>query len=76
MKLFTQHPKSVHETYFQHLVQASCFGVRMITGGVICIIHGLLPFLFEKTASGMIIKLNKCMVENRIRLKKQQDKES
>ncbi len=32
-KLFTDHPASVDETYGEHLVMATGFGVRMILGG-------------------------------------------
>ena len=52
--LFTDHPKSVDETYGEHLVMASSFGLRMILGGIACLIHGLLPFLFVKTGSQQI----------------------
>ena len=34
--LFTEHPASVGETYGEHLVMASGFGIRMILGGMAC----------------------------------------
>lgn len=66
-KLFTEHPASVGETYGEHLVMASSFGVRMILGGIACLIHGLLPFLFVKTGSSQISQLHDTMVANRRR---------
>ena len=66
-KLFTEHPASVGETYGEHLVMASGFGVRMILGGIACLIHGLLPFLFVKTGSRQIGALHDIMVVNRNR---------
>lgn len=66
-KLFTDHPASVDETYGEHLVMASGFGVRMILGGCACLIHGLLPFLFVKTGSRQIGTLHDRMVTNRNR---------
>ena len=51
---FTDHPASVGETYFEHLIHASGFGVRMVLGGFACVLHGLLPFLFVKTGSKQI----------------------
>ena len=48
VKLFTDHPNSVDESYFEHLLVASSFGVTMIFYGILCFVHALLPFLFEK----------------------------
>lgn len=62
---FTDHPASVGETYGQHLAHASGFGIRMVLGGLACILHGLLPFLFVKTGSKQIAVLHDRMVTNR-----------
>lgn len=67
VKLFTEHPASVGETYGEHLVMASGFGIRMVLGGMACLIHGLLPFLFVKTGSAQIAGLHETMVANRRR---------
>ena len=64
-KLFTEHPASVDETYGQHLVHASGFGIRMILGGFACLLHGIFPFLFVKTGSQQIATLHNRMVVNR-----------
>jgi hypothetical protein len=66
---FTDHPTSVGETYGEHLVMASGFGARMILGGIACLLHGLLPFLFTRTGSQVITELHGRMVTNRSRLK-------
>ena len=66
--LFRDHPASVGETYFEHLLHASGFGVRMILGGIACILHGLLPFLFVKTGSRQIQTLHGRMITNRSKL--------
>lgn len=66
-KLFTEHPASVDESYGEHLAMATGFGVRMILGGIACLIHGLLPFLFIKTGSQQIGALHDIMVVNRNR---------
>lgn len=66
-KLFTEHPASVDETYGEHLVMATGFGLRMILGGFACLLHGLLPFLFVKTGSKQITTLHSTMVANRNR---------
>lgn len=66
-KPFTDHPASVNETYGEHFVHASSFGLRMIGGGVACLLHGVFPFLFEKTGSKQICVLHDRMVTNRIK---------
>jgi Family of unknown function (DUF6356) len=67
MNPFTQHPASVGESYGEHLVVASSFGLRMILGGSACLIHGLLPFLFVKTGSAQVSVLHETMVTHRQR---------
>ena len=67
IKLFTEHPASVGESYGEHLAMASGFGLRMILGGCACLIHGLLPFLFVRTGSAQISELHSVMVTNRRR---------
>ena len=64
---FLDHPASVGETYGEHLVAASGFGLSMILGGLACLVHGLLPFLFLRTGSSTIARLHDRMVINRRR---------
>lgn len=67
MRWFTDHPRTVDETYFEHMGMASGFGWRMIVGGCACLVHGIFPFLFEKTGSRIITDLHDRMVANRNR---------
>jgi Family of unknown function (DUF6356) len=67
VKLFTEHPASVGESYGEHLIFASGFGLRMILGGIACLVHGLLPFLFIRTGSAQISELHQTIVANRRR---------
>ena len=64
---FTEHPASVGETYGEHLVSASGFAGRMAVGALACFMHGLLPFLFTRTGSGIINDLHGQMILNRSR---------
>jgi hypothetical protein len=66
-KLFVDHPASVGESYFEHLVVALGFGLRMIGGGLACIVHALVPGLCKTTGSRAISCLHETMVENRRR---------
>ena len=65
--LFTAHPASVGETYTEHMVAAGGFSARLFVAAFVCGIHALLPFLFERTGSGIITELHARMVTNRIR---------
>ncbi len=57
-RLFCEHPESVNETYFEHLIFAGGFGIRMLVAGLACLVHGLLPFLFKRTGSQIICELH------------------
>lgn len=65
MNIFTDHPKSVGETYSEHFFAATSFGIPMITAGVACVLHGVFPFWFEKTGSNLVRRLYDRMVINR-----------
>lgn len=56
-KLFTTHPTSIGETYFQHLRHASSFSGRLLIAGFASLVHSIFPFLFEQTASRQIEKI-------------------
>ena len=62
---FTQHPQSVGETYAEHAVMASGFGIKLLLAGMACLVHAIFPFLFVKTGSGMIEDLHQRMVAHR-----------
>jgi hypothetical protein len=64
-RYFREHPRSVGETYFQHLRSASWFAAVMLSAGVACFIHALVPRLFRKTGSTAIEQLYDRMVINR-----------
>ena len=66
--LFCDHPASVGESYGEHMAAAGGFAVRLFAAAVVCTVHALLPFLFEKTASAMVGGLYDRMVANRRRL--------
>ena len=55
--LFTAHPASVDETYLQHLAFALRFAGLLTLAAGAALIHALLPFLCEKTASRIVAKL-------------------
>jgi len=65
LRLFTEHPATVGETYPEHMYRAFAFGLAMIISGCACIIHGMLPFLFAQTGSNTIKRLHDHMLLNR-----------
>lgn len=53
-RLFLSHPRAVNETYGEHFVFATAFGVRLVGAGLAALIHAVVPSLFKATASSMI----------------------
>ncbi len=64
-RLFNEHPASVGETYWEHLLRASWFGGRMLLAACACFMHAIFPFLFVKTGSTAITQLYSAMVTHR-----------
>ena len=64
-RLFNEHPASVGETYWEHLLRASWFAGKMLMGAGACFVHALLPFLFVRTGSETIQQLHTAMVTHR-----------
>jgi hypothetical protein len=65
LRLFTEHPASVGESYQEHLKFAFGFGGCMLIAGTACCIHGILPFLFGSTGSRAIHKLHGVLLAKR-----------
>lgn len=58
LDLFTRHPRKVGETYGEHFTMAWSFGLPMVAAGLACLVHGVLPFLFERTGSDCVKALH------------------
>jgi len=63
--IFTKHPNSVGETYFQHMKCALGFHYTLLRLSLCAFIHAIFPFLCETTASDGIKELNDCMQQRR-----------
>ena len=57
-RMFTEHPKAIGMSYAEHGAGAVRIGLTMIGGGIVCLIHALVPGLFTKTGGDIIAKLN------------------
>ncbi|MGB0507494.1 MAG: DUF6356 family protein [Pikeienuella sp.] len=55
--LFTAHPASVDESFGEHFLFALKFSGLLFAAAGAALIHAILPFTFEKTASKIIAKL-------------------
>jgi hypothetical protein len=64
-RLFVHHPQSVGESYFEHMAVAFGFGFAMLGGALACIIHGIVPGLFECSGSKAICALHARLLAKR-----------
>jgi hypothetical protein len=54
----TRHLEEAGESYPEHFAVASSFGLKMIWGGLGCMVHAICPFLCERTGSDTVRRLN------------------
>jgi len=66
-RAFSEHPRSVGETYFEHLGTATRFSGALALAALACLVHGLLPFLFVSTGSRQVRRLHEAMITHRTR---------
>lgn len=57
LNLFTAHPASVDESFGEHFIFALKFAGLLFAAAGAALVHAILPFMFEKTASKIIAKL-------------------
>ena len=62
---FTDHPSKVDETYFEHMLCACKFFIKLQLFSFAALVHSVFPFLFEFTASNGVKKLNNCLKNRR-----------
>ena len=66
-RAFSEHPRSVGESYLEHLGTATRFSGALTVAALACLVHGLLPFLFVSTGSGQVRRLHEAMITDRSR---------
>jgi hypothetical protein len=54
----TRHLREAKEGYGEHFGVAAGFGLRMIAGGLGCLVHAVFPFLCERVGSETVKGLN------------------
>ena len=63
--IFTKHPKSIKESYTQHLFFALKNGSELAFIGLILIIHGFLPFIFQHKARDNFEKISQQLLNRK-----------
>lgn len=58
MNAFTEHPRSVGESYWQHMGVALSVAGAMALGALACLVHAVFPFLCKRTGSDVILALH------------------
>jgi hypothetical protein len=56
-QLFTEHPESVGESYFEHMGVALSFAGPLLLAGLAALVHAFLPFLCLTTSSVTVKRL-------------------
>ena len=69
LKAFTDHPRTVGESYLEHLRMAWGFAGGMALGALCCFVHGLLPFALTTSGSRRIGELHERMISRRAPLR-------
>lgn len=55
--LFLTHPASVGESYLGHAAFALRFALMLLAAAGAALVHAVLPFAFERTASTIVARL-------------------
>ncbi len=56
-RMFLDHPASVDETYGEHMAFAGNASFKLFKAAFACLVHAIVPGLFERTASTIIAEL-------------------
>ena len=62
-RLFLHHPRQVDESYLEHAIFAGRIALRMLGAATAAFVHALIPAMFEKTASRIVLELSEEMRE-------------
>ena len=65
IKKSKDHLNSVNESYIEHLRIAANVGFKMLSGGLMALLHGIVPGIFQTDASNKIKELYEFINKNR-----------
>jgi len=63
--MFTDHPRSLGMSWWDHGVGAVKIGGEMIGAGAACLVHAVVPGLFTETAGRTVVRLHDHMQQRR-----------
>ena len=63
--IFTKHPKTVGESYFQHFRHALSFSCLLFSLSFKALVHAIFPFCYETAVSEKIKSLSEGMQKRR-----------
>lgn len=66
-RLFVDHPRSVEESYLEHMGVSASFGSAMLLGALACFVHAVVPGVCTRTGSSIVDTLHTRMVTQRNR---------
>jgi|APSaa5957512535_1039671.scaffolds.fasta_scaffold759456_1 hypothetical protein len=52
-----RHLRYIEMSYIEHLIRAMRFSMLLFLASIVCLIHSIIPFVLEKSASSIIKKL-------------------
>lgn len=64
-RMFLDHPRSLGMSWKSHGAGAVRIGLRMIGGGLACLVHAVMPSWFTETAGRTVNSLHEHMVSRR-----------
>ena len=62
---FVEHPRSVGQTYWQHMRTALYFSCSLAAATLCVAVHAFAPGFFRRTASGIVSNLHRRMTAER-----------
>lgn len=63
-RIFVDHPRSVDESYFEHLRFAAGFAMALLGASAAAAVHAIIPCMCERTASTKVRELYR-RIDNR-----------
>ena len=64
-RLFFDHPRSLGMSWSRHGAGAVAIGLKMIGGGLACLVHAVVPVLFTETAGRTVSGLHDYMARRK-----------
>ena len=64
-RLFTEHPRTLGLSWFEHGVGAVRIGTSLLGAGAACLLHAIVPGWFTDTAGRTVVRLHDHMQRRR-----------